>query len=175
MDDLSDVIDLLTTGTYTVERSGPARFIGGRHYRSVFAPPWAPNTVYALGARVLNGGEAYEATQAGTSAAAGGPTGTGSGIVDNTVRWKWIGPAATQISVAACVQPLSGRELDRLPELLRQRELRVVFASTELYGTSDAHQADQITIDNEQWQVQTVESWATVANYYRVIVARVGR
>ncbi|MGB4101080.1 MAG: GDSL-type esterase/lipase family protein [Alphaproteobacteria bacterium] len=53
--------------------------------------PWAVNSAYALGALVSNGGNVFYCVQAGTSAGSGGPTGTGSNIVDNTVRWTYSG------------------------------------------------------------------------------------
>lgn len=53
---------------------------------------WAQSTAYLLGARVVNGGNVYRATVAGTSAAlAGGPTGTSSAITDGTVTWSYLG------------------------------------------------------------------------------------
>lgn len=52
---------------------------------------WAASTAYALGARVNNGGNIYTATTAGTSAASGGPSGTGSAINDGTVVWSYSG------------------------------------------------------------------------------------
>lgn len=57
-----------------------------------YAPAWVGNTAYLLGDISVNGGQAYEVTVAGTSAAGPGPSGTGTAIVDNTVTWKWIGP-----------------------------------------------------------------------------------
>lgn len=54
-----------------------------------YAAAWTINTVYAVGAVVANGGNWYICTQAGTSAGAGGPSGTGTSIVDNTVRWDY--------------------------------------------------------------------------------------
>lgn len=53
---------------------------------------WAASTAYAVGAKVTNGGKAYQATVAGTSAASGGPTGIASAITDGTVTWKYINP-----------------------------------------------------------------------------------
>src|SRR5215472_3435653 len=49
------------------------------------------NTNY--GGVVPNSQNVYTCTVAGTSAASGGPTGTGSGIVDNTVTWNWVSGA----------------------------------------------------------------------------------
>jgi hypothetical protein len=51
---------------------------------------WAGSTAYLSGDRVVNGGNVYTCTVAGTSAASGGPAGVGAGIVDNTVTWDFI-------------------------------------------------------------------------------------
>ena len=52
---------------------------------------WAASTAYTVGLRVVNGGNVYSCTGAGTSAASGGPTGTGSAITDGTVTWSYLG------------------------------------------------------------------------------------
>ena len=60
---------------------------------------WAANTAYAVGVRVTNSSNVYQCLTAGTSAGAGGPTGTTTptdGIVDNTARWTYISAAAGQ-------------------------------------------------------------------------------
>lgn len=52
---------------------------------------WQALTAYVAGDRVLNDtGKLYECIIAGTSAGAGGPTGTGASIVDATVTWKYV-------------------------------------------------------------------------------------
>jgi uncharacterized phage protein gp47/JayE len=64
---------------------------------------WIASTVYALGARVTLGGNVYQATVAGTSAGSGGPTGTGSAIVDGGVggvTWRYLGSGTTALDVA---------------------------------------------------------------------------
>lgn len=54
---------------------------------------WAVSTAYALNdLRENDGGNAYIVTTAGTSAASGGPTGTGTGIADGSVVWSYAGP-----------------------------------------------------------------------------------
>lgn len=52
---------------------------------------WTPTTAYVVGDHVSNGGNVYIATTAGTSAGAGGPSGTGTGIADGTVVWDFQG------------------------------------------------------------------------------------
>lgn len=51
---------------------------------------WTPTTVYWTGDSVFNdSGKAYICTADGTSAASGGPTGTGSSITDGTTAWDY--------------------------------------------------------------------------------------
>lgn len=73
---------------------GP-RWWGPMVYKSVpglAVPTWTANTAYVLGNYVNNGGQIYVCAVGGTSAGSGGPTGTGAGIIDNTVTWNWHGP-----------------------------------------------------------------------------------
>jgi len=59
------------------------------------APAWVGSTAYVQGDLVLNDTDKiYECVTSGTSAAAGGPTGTGSAISDGTVVWDYISPLA---------------------------------------------------------------------------------
>ncbi|MFC0384320.1 hypothetical protein [Muricoccus vinaceus] len=59
--------------------------------RAAFA--WGASTAYSIGDRVANGGNQYRATAAGTSAASGGPSGTGASITDGGVTWAYEGVA----------------------------------------------------------------------------------
>ena len=55
------------------------------------ACPWTASYAYLIGDRVTNDtNKTYRCTTAGISAAATGPTGTGSGITDNTVIWIYV-------------------------------------------------------------------------------------
>jgi len=57
--------------------------------RTVIA--WEASTAYSVGDIRSNDGNAYDCISAGTSAASGGPTGTGAFVVDNTIRWQYLG------------------------------------------------------------------------------------
>ncbi len=52
---------------------------------------WVALTGYVIGDRVVNGGNVYRCTAQGTSAAAGGPTGTSTGITDGSCTWDYLG------------------------------------------------------------------------------------
>lgn len=62
---------------------------------------WAPTTSYAFNARVTLGGNAYQCTLAGVSAGSGGPTGTGTAIVDGAAHWDYLGLGTGACDVAA--------------------------------------------------------------------------
>lgn len=86
------------TGNVNPAVNGGATF--ARHYKSdgttviadyTVGSAWVASNVTAVGQYCTNGGNTYQATAAGTTAASGGPTGTGASIVDGTVTWKYIG------------------------------------------------------------------------------------
>lgn len=53
------------------------------------ATAWAASTAYSVGNVRYNSGAVYVCVTAGTSAGSGGPTGTGTGIVDGTCQWDY--------------------------------------------------------------------------------------
>lgn len=82
-------------------------------------------------------------------------------------------PAPTTVQVSAGAFPLSGRELLRLPEGLRTKELRQVFTVVELRNNAPGVRPDVISIDGELWQVETVEDYSASGNFFRSVVSKV--
>lgn len=60
---------------------------------------WIASTAYAVGDNVVNAGNQYRCTVAGTSASSGGPTGTGGSITDGGVTWTYV--AAAEITLTS--------------------------------------------------------------------------
>jgi len=56
---------------------------------------WLATTPYAVNDLIYNGANVYICRVAGTSAGAGGPTGTGQGIVDGAVTWDYAAARVT--------------------------------------------------------------------------------
>jgi len=57
---------------------------------------WAGTTAYSTSGPDFvsnDGGKLYQCVTSGTSAGSGGPTGTGSGIVDGSAHWDYVGLA----------------------------------------------------------------------------------
>lgn len=64
------------------------------------APSWVGSQPYTADQTVTNGPNQYRVVTPGTSAASGGPTGTGASINDGTVTWAWIAPANANVQLS---------------------------------------------------------------------------
>lgn len=62
---------------------------------------WAASHSYVVGDRVTNGGNVYQCTIAGISAGSGGPSGTGTAIVDNFATWTYVGAGTAAADIPA--------------------------------------------------------------------------
>jgi uncharacterized phage protein gp47/JayE len=94
------VATLVPAGTvFSVLVTG-SRFVTTAAATIVAVPAWTVTTAYAVDALAQNGGNTYSCTIAGTSAGAGGPTGTGTAIVDGTVTWRFIAVGVNAVAVA---------------------------------------------------------------------------
>lgn len=86
------------TGNVNPVANGGCTF--ARHYESngtttiadyTVGSAWIASNVTAVGQYCTNGVNTYRCTAAGTTAASGGPTGTGGSIVDGTATWTYVG------------------------------------------------------------------------------------
>lgn len=99
-------VDVQLTGTPTtvigvgkvVSNDQGVRFALDEAVTIVAAAAWAISTSYSVGDLVTNDSNIYVCTTSGTSAGAGGPTGTGDGIADNTVVWNFVGDGTGTVS-----------------------------------------------------------------------------
>lgn len=96
------VVSAAENGVYSLRVAGPdgsAWTSQTATYTGVLSTTWTITTAYALGALVTNdSGKLYVATVGGTSAGAGGPTGTGSTIVDGSVTWDYVGAGGAGVA-----------------------------------------------------------------------------
>jgi hypothetical protein len=80
----------------------------------------------------------------------------------------------TASTIVAVVAPVSGRELERLPEGMDTRELLQAFTIIRLYTASDVYAPDVLTVSGEDYEVQQVEDWSPHGNFFRSILTKVG-
>jgi hypothetical protein len=112
-EDMSDVLELLASGTYSVRRPAATTYVGGTRAPQAF----------------------------------------------------------TTFSMSACVQPLDGLKLELVPDGQRNAEKMACFTSTEL-RTVDSAEPDLVEVFGLWHQVESVQRWATLGNYYRAILVR---
>jgi uncharacterized phage protein gp47/JayE len=101
-------VDLLLIGTVGTLVSAGSRAANGidEEFATTAAgtmiacASWAASTAYVTNqVRQNDGGKIYIVITSGTSAGAGGPTGTAADITDGTVHWKYIGTGPGVIAV----------------------------------------------------------------------------
>ncbi len=87
------------------------------------------------------------------------------------------GAAQTPFATSGSMQPLSGRDLQRLPEGDRATEQLWYYTKATLL-TSDVatgRVADLVNVGGVSYEVQTVEDWSASGNYYRARLSKVNR
>jgi hypothetical protein len=79
---------------YMISLNGPAKLIacdiGNNSRSSALTLAWTALEAVLVGQERKNGGKLYKCITAGTTAGAGGPSGTGSDITDGTAHWQWV-------------------------------------------------------------------------------------
>lgn len=73
---------------------------------------WEPNTAVTVGVKVINGPNIYVVTVAGITAASGGPTGVGPGIVDGTATWNFVSASIPKVIGPSLADQVAGLTLD---------------------------------------------------------------
>jgi hypothetical protein len=83
--------------------------------------------------------------------------------------------SSTPVTVTASVQPLSGRDLLRLPEGLRTKELIKIYSPTQLYVQGAGQDPDVISVRGVSYQIETAEQWGDDGSYWKMVARKVGR
>lgn len=107
--------------------------------------------------------------------------GSGSYTVTRTVPGgygsdgRWQPGTPSTLTINASVQPLNGRDLERLPEGERTTERLKVYSATRLFTSGAGQDPDVITVEGVDHQVETAETWGPNGNYWKMIVRSVRR
>jgi len=114
------------------------------------ACPWAASTAYLVGQKVTNDtNKIYQCTTAGISAAAGGPTGTGSGITDNTVVWAYVEASTTLTNW--CHWPSTAYVVNDIVTWDGQKVYKCITAGTTAAATPPTGTTSDITDGTAHW------------------------
>lgn len=84
---------------------------------------------------------------------------------------------SSTFSLTASIQPLSGRDVQRLPEGLRDRRGHSIWHTTELRPADAAAgtPGDRFTYDGRTFEVISSERWADLGNFFKSIALQVER
>jgi hypothetical protein len=80
----------------------------------------------------------------------------------------------TSVAITASIQPMSGTDLERLPEGSLATDFIVVFSPSLLItaDTTTGRDADVIVYRGEEYEVVSVEPWVEIGGYYRAIAQK---
>lgn len=82
-------------------------------------------------------------------------------------------------TIKGSIQPVSGREMQFLPDGMRAREVYKFYTDTKLAVVSEdkSKAADRLVIDGKKFEVVTVEDWSRHLNltHYKCMIVRDNR
>jgi hypothetical protein len=93
------------------------------------------------------------------------------------VEGRALNGKPTTTTIDAVVQPTTGRDVQRLPENLRETESIAVWCEYELRGASVEGRtlSDRVVWEGRQYEVKNIERWKNLGNYVKAICTRVGQ
>ena len=86
----------------------------------------------------------------------------------------YVQGADSAVVATASLQPLSMREIEALPEGIRQRASFKLYTATELHPTDPTTQAlgDQFTHNGITYEVTGLQNWSTHGGYFKYIAIK---
>lgn len=87
----------------------------------------------------------------------------------------YVDGAQTVVTMRACIQPLNGRDSEKLPQGMRTSDAYRVYADALLYGAEspDGRPADIIEHGGEDFRIVKVERWGELGNYTLAFAERI--
>ncbi len=87
------------------------------------------------------------------------------------VNGRFAAPEESRRTIRAHVQPVSGRELQRLPEGLRDRFTIRVWTDAEL-RIADQTLPDLLLYNDSRFEVQTSQPWQQIAGFFEYLATK---
>jgi hypothetical protein len=83
----------------------------------------------------------------------------------------------TRFDIEVSIQPTGSKDLQLLPEGMRNQDTVKIFTETELFSVrrSESKTPDRILYRGVIYQVELVDDWHELGNYFRVIAVRTNR
>lgn len=95
------------------------------------------------------------------------------GYDDGNGNWVEAKETTNKFKAKGSIQPVTGSDLNKLPEAFKDTESLKIYTQTELKTVDDTsnREADIIIIDGKRYQVSVVENWRQLSTkHYKVFV-----
>lgn len=95
------------------------------------------------------------------------------------VSGRWVAGATSVVNIEGCVQPVTGSELQALPEGFHAENTRKFYTKTQVFGITEGATGtgtDRVTIGADEWGVYSVEHWTRSLSggaYYKALLKKV--
>lgn len=97
------------------------------------------------------------------------------GYYDDNGDWIEGDNTTAQFDIQGSLQPITGNDLQLLPDGLKRTDVRKLYTKTELRSINDdtEQEADKITIDGSDYEVHSVEKWVgRRLQHYKVLLVK---
>lgn len=92
-----------------------------------------------------------------------------------TTKGKYTAGTQSTVTIEASVSPLTGEELQQVPELQATAEVLRIITPSTLYVQTSAYDPDVISIHGEPWEVTKVEDWSALGGFVVAFATKKGR
>jgi|GEM_PF-1730130 len=97
------------------------------------------------------------------------------------VNGRWVEGAYVDSEITASIQPLTGEDMQELPEARRESEGYNMYTSTQVRTVQEAgsnQNADRVLFFGKEFEVHQVRPWQnntnfTIVNHYRYFILRI--
>ena len=97
------------------------------------------------------------------------------------VNGIWVEGSYTDSTITASIQPLTGEDMQELPEGRRLSEAFKMYTSTPVMTVQEAgsnQNADRVVFNSKEYEVHEVNPWQnnsnfTIVNHYKYLILRV--
>lgn len=97
------------------------------------------------------------------------------------VNGLWVEGATTDSIITASIQPLTGEDMEELPEGRRESEGYKMYTSTQVRTVQEAgsdQNADRIVFNSKEYEVHRVNPWQNnlnfnIVNHYKYFILRI--
>ena len=83
-----------------------------------------------------------------------------------------VASVVTTLVIAAHMQALSGRKLERLAEGVDAQEVRVLWTTTLLRLPENGSLSDHLLVGGDVWEVHSREDWSSYGGFYKYMLQK---